>query len=101
MRLRRRYRGVIVRSMDEGQRQAALKIAVAVKALQPCARCQALSNAQLLDPDDGEILDVLVERAQDLIDDDPGLDVFPDEATLRIALAAVIRETPEGRACTH
>lgn len=87
--------------MDGKQRAAALKIGVRVRALDQCGVCNAVWNRQEIDTEDGETLDLLVERAQDLIDDDSELDVFPDEATLRMSLVTVINALSRLRVCSH
>jgi hypothetical protein len=87
--------------MDEEQAKAGLELAVKLGVLARCSVCGGTWDRGVVSLDDEDLLDELVDRALDEVEDDATLGLFNDSATLRQALRQAIEEAPAERGCSH
>jgi hypothetical protein len=87
--------------MDEEQAKAGLELAVKLGVLGRCAVCGATWDRGEIPLEDEDLLDELVDRALDEVEDDAALGLFPDSSVLRQALRRALEDAPAAQACSH
>jgi hypothetical protein len=87
--------------MAPEQRNAALELAVRLGLLGRCERCGQTWRRGTMDMEEGDGLDEYLDSAEDILDELPELDVFPDAESLRIALEIILRDAYGAKVCRH